>query len=110
MPRHTHARHGERIPAVVRLVVPDPEGRVRLSGWLWAGRAGLSRHVSLSPGMAYELGRELVDAAESVLMEETWPSQPVRRDPAEAVPAGAGRPSGRRSPASRPGVAVDFGR
>lgn len=70
MPRHIHARRGEQLSSVVSLVQLDAEGRVRVSAQVWGGKA--NAHVRLSIATAYELGRELVDVAESALMRESW--------------------------------------
>jgi hypothetical protein len=103
VPRHTHARRGERFPVFVQLVRLDAEGRVRLSAFLWGGPD--HEYVSLSAGVAYELGRELLDAAESSLMAETWPVERLPLGAGRGTPArGAAQPG---APAIRPARAVD---
>lgn len=104
MPRHTHARRGERFPLTGPLVRLDDEGRVRLSAALWAPESQAHRYISLSPGAAYELGRELVDTAESALMAETWPLSALPRVPVGGPARVAAQPG---SPAIRPAGAVE---
>lgn len=94
MPRHSVHRRELPSPAI-SLVRPDRMG-VRLCALLWGGE--LHDGVVIPVRVAYEVGRELVDTAESLLMAEGWTPVPAR---------GAAQPGAR---AIRPGRAVESSR
>jgi hypothetical protein len=113
VPRHTLGRF-EAVPSVAHLVTVA-QGRVRLSAFVWGGAP--HQYASLSIGVAYELGRELVDAAESALLaagetearrgagDRLLSGVGAAPDPGRVVVADA-RP---RTASIRPGLAVDCG-